>query len=311
MSYIPDDFLGSSSNRYFSSGFKKTEHTVRNAIVENGILFAELEIRWPQKWAEKEGVLMKPHFGSLDFFLFSVYLVEMYLISVERRNGNDINNAWISGFSFKTGANCIENDYVPASCKLVSSSSGNGQVSHIFEIRICGTVVHLTILLPENSDEITPDTRDLHPVESSYYYSGYKQTSRDIQNIVVDTAQNKITAKYKLENDINAVYEGLGNSQMPCITFCDLVLAGGQLSQILLFAKDNTTRERASNLWLRKIHSTNIRPIRGEVDIEATVNSSKIISIKDSHYNCADVTIRFNNEDLVAECSFAYQPFVK
>lgn len=164
----PEHFLGLSSDRYFSSGFKHTEHSVCNFRNENEILYAELAISWPETWAKKNGLRQKPHFGTLDFFLYSARLAEYYLISNYQLSTN---NMWITEFSFKAGNICVELEATSASCKQLSSTSTGNHTLYLFEIVINNAIIHLKISMPENRSK-NPHSQQI-ALQNAYYSTGY------------------------------------------------------------------------------------------------------------------------------------------
>jgi len=129
-----DYFLGSSSKRYLSSGFKRIEHSIENISIEEDCLFADLFINWPKDWSEKKGGQIKPHVGTLDYFLFSERLVEVYMKLVEhkkiyKKSIKDVANTFLSNGFKVTYMNFFRRSF---SCKASRTNeaviSYNGDV---------------------------------------------------------------------------------------------------------------------------------------------------------------------------------------
>lgn len=306
-----DYFLSSSTKRYLSSGFKRTRHFIRITSIDKERLTADLFINWPNSWSEKKGDQLKPHVGTLDYFLFSERLVETYLKYVSHIKDYDISQMWIKYFSFKAGSECIDTNSFKSSCILKSDRIENGYLIYQFEISISNANVNLAIQLPQNTvkNEIESFS-EKHLTEDSYYYfDGYKRALRNISNISIDTQKKLLSANYELKHFEDATFYGIGEKFMPAITFCDLMLGAGQLSQVLLYEMDHTNREKASNLWLRRVHSIYNKPIYNNAVIKIIIEQSKSIKLKGLNYTCADIVVTFNNDVLIANCNFAYQPF--
>jgi len=308
--YDADFFLGSSSKRYFGTGFKKTEHSFLNLRKEEGNLFADLVVNWPEIWAEKKGGNVTPHIGTLDFFLASVILVEEYFSIVREISIKQMNHMWISDFICKTGNKCIEQNILSCSCKLISEEYNSSKTIFVFEIKIEDTYVSLNIDFPNSLKTMYYESPQLLE-QRTYYSRGYKFADRRISNIKVDFNRKSITADYTLRHQDNLAYCGIGAEYMPCITLCDLILTAGQLTQILLYSLDGTSREGSSNLWMRKIHCSYKRPIVVDPEVLIEIKKSNNINMKGEMYHCSDLRFDFNNGDLIADCSSAYKPFIK
>jgi hypothetical protein len=308
--YDADFFLGPSSKRYFGTGFKKTEHGFLNLRKEEECLFADLMINWPETWAEKKGVNVTPHIGTLDFFLASVTLVEEYFSIVREISIKQMNHMWISDFICKTGNKCIEQNNLSCSCRLIFEECNSSKTIFVFEIKIGDTCVSLSIDFPNNLSPMYYKSPQLLE-QRTYYSQGYKCADRRISNIKVDFNRKSITADYALRHQDNLTYYGIGAEYMPCITLCDLILIAGQLTQILLYSLDGTSREASSNLWMRKIHCSYKKPIVTDPEVLIEIRKSTNINMKGEMYHCSDLRFDFNNGYLIADCSSAYKPFIK
>lgn len=307
-----DEYLGDSSQRYFSANYKKTTHYINDVIVKDNILFASVLVQWPADWSKKKGVSLLPHIGTLDFFTISTILAETYFRNVKNSYEHQIREMWIFEFHCKVGNQCIEENRSICKCELASEISKEKQTEFNLKISIANAKVELKILLPNKNKEIFSKIRQQAISEGdSYYYDCYKNASRIITNIKVYTLSKCITASFVLKHANNSIYNGLGSAYMPCVTLCDLVLVCGQLSQIILYQLDNTTREEASNLWLRNIKCVYTSPIKEKSEVSVKLKDSRKVNLKDRIYNCSDLIFNFNDGNLIAECSAAYQPHEK
>jgi hypothetical protein len=308
----PDSFLGDSSHRYFSSNFKRVVHHIDEIKIGHNNILANFSIQWPINWSNKKGISLQPHIGTLDFFLIAVRLAETYFRTVKMMHENQISEMWILEFHCKAGNKCIENSITSCKCQLISEVTEQNETEFILNISISDATIILKILLQAKGiRELSDISQQTFSEHEPYYSACYKEASRDITNIIVNTQEKYVTSKFELKHIDYSIYKGIGSIYMPCITFCDLILACGQLSQILLYQLDDTNRENASNLWLRNIHCVYRKPIKENTNILVKVNKSKIVNLRGSYYNCSDLVFDFNDGDLIAECSSAYQPFAK
>lgn len=317
----PDYFLGPSEARYFGSTYKKTEHTIDNLFIQNELLIGDLNVIWPSLWSQKSGKVITPHLGTLDFFIVATRFVELYLKMVENREQTIIERIWVSDFFCKAGSRFIENSDVPCSCYKTSEIREDFVLKSTYEIKIDNSLIRITTIhFNEKDDEKSSSLSNIGAVSSiaslydgqmngiSYFTEGYRLLERKISNIIIDE-ENRIIC-----SDLELIgwgqmehYGGLGVSHMPCISFCDLVLTTGQLSQILLFHLSGTNRDESSSLLLRSISCKYTTPIPPKTTVKATLLKSEIIKIKDVYYNSADLAFDFNNGDLIAESKTVYQ----
>ncbi|MDL2244341.1 hypothetical protein LJC54_02415 [Parabacteroides sp. OttesenSCG-928-J18] len=305
----PERYLGTSSKRYFSDGYKDIQHHFRNIRIEREELLADLVLEWPEKWSEKKGVTLTPHIGTLDFFLASAILIEKYFQAMNKEFIKRVNKMWIAEFVCKSGNKCLEQQSTPCLCRLLSKEEANNNIHYLFEVLVGSTIVCMKIISPYHL--LTDSFKSfLVKQTDSYYLNHYKEAERIISNIKVHTSEKYISANYELKHMQNSVFHGLGSDYMPCLTFCDLVLCTGQLTQILLYSLDNTSREESSNLWMRKIHCVYNKPIATNTQVSVTINKTNMIKMKSGTYNCSELTFDFNNGDLIAHCSSAYQPHI-
>jgi hypothetical protein len=299
-----DYFLGQSEDRYFSSNYKKVEHLQENLRIQDETLYGYTVIKWPDTWARKKGKVIKPHAGTLDFFVIAVQFVELYYSLIE--TAEKMEQMWISDFICSSGATFIEDERISCSCRQQSRRMDGNRLIASFEIKIADAAVQLII-----ENRITREADRLPETDSeriiSFHREGYKYYHREISNILWNKTDKHITADYNLiAEDIYAV-GGIGSFYMPCLTFCDLILVSGQLSQILAFGLDDITREEASCLFLRKIHGKYVKPVSGKTSVNVSVVHSDILKMRNETYRGVHLFFDFNNGDLTANCKAAYK----
>jgi hypothetical protein len=300
-------YLGASSKRYFSDGYKDIQHSFSNIRIEKKELLADLILEWPEKWSEKKGVAITPHVGTLDFFLASAILVEKYFQPMNKEFIKRVNKMWIAEFVCKSGNKCLEKQSIPCLCRLLSKEKMDNKIHYLFEVLVANTIVRLKVVSPYHS--LTSSFDPFFAAQTdSYYFNEYKGADRIISSINLMPSEKYISADYELRHNQDSSFHGLTSDYMPCLTFCDLVLCAGQLTQILLYNLDNISREESSNLWMRKIHCVYNKPIPMNSQVSVSINKTNMVKMKSGIYNCSELTFNFNNGDLIAHCSSAYQP---
>jgi hypothetical protein len=127
-------YLGTSSKRYFSDGYKDILHHFSNIRNEKEELLADLVLKWPEKWSGKKGVTLTPHIGTLDFFLASTILVKKYFQAMNKEFIKLVDKMWIAEFVCKSGNKCLEQQSTPCLCRLLSKEEANINTHYLFEV---------------------------------------------------------------------------------------------------------------------------------------------------------------------------------
>lgn len=317
----PEEFLGANSKRYFSSNYKRITHEITNLIIQDHVLIGRLNIKWPNLWAEKAGKKLKPHVGSLEFYVIAVQFVEHYMTIVDNVRKDCVKKIWVEDFISKAGSEAVEESSdIACKCKKLSQTYNEGVVRSSFVIEIGKATVKLTIRYEtcierkclsscNNSSCVSIDSilavKNSH---LSYYDLGYKVPMHKITNIEVNKESESIIADVELINsELASNFVGISSLFQPCFTYCDIILITGQLSQILLFTLDNLTRENASNLWMRSVDCKYYNPIIGTARFKLCVKEFKKINTAGRDYRTTTLFLDFGDGNMTSICKFAYQ----
>lgn len=319
----PDHFLGSSKNRYFGDGYRKTKHLITNLKIRDKILIANLSLKWPALWAKKKGLEVTPHVGSLDFFVVSMQLIEHYMRIIDNIKETCIGKIWVSDFSCKASKQSIERKTILCSCTKIDEKRENNKIYNLYKVKIDNVTTRLTIrqdVCKKNNPKCLSSCNGLATIsvdkmnrvydlgKLSFYHSAYKKINRSIKHIEIYKKEHTIKAIVNLLNsDGNERFRGIEKKYLPSITFCDLILVAGQLSQILLFKLEGITRDDAKNLWLRSIDCIYKNKIGNTAIVEVVVKSSEIIYIDKKYFRNVVLEFNFNGGDLFAKCKAAFQ----
>lgn len=317
----PEKFLGENSKRYFSSNYKRIKHEITNLTIQNNSLVGYLNISWPHLWAEKAGKSLKPHVGSLEFYVIAVQFVEYYMTILDNIKKDCMNRMWVEDFVSKAGNEAVEEDAsIPCKCTKLSQCIDGRNVTTKFVIGIGKVVVKLTVHYEtcmerrcmsscNNASCMSIDNiLSVKEEQLSYYTLGYKVPMHKISNIMVDKEKGYITADAQLVNlELANDFVGVSSNFQPCFTYCDIILITGQLSQILLFSLDNLTRENASNLWMRSVECKYSVPIKDLTHIKLEVKESKAINVSGRDYRSSTLFLDFGDGQMTSVCKFAYQ----
>jgi hypothetical protein len=234
-----------------------------------------------------------PHVSSLDFLLVSIRLIEHYFNMVEETFF--INKMWVSKFICTVGGKFIECKNMECSCTKRTKEIINNFIQYVFDIKIADVVVEIEVLQGLNMNSSGSLLDEFNKSKCSFYEEGYKYFEREIINIILNKKMQCIEADYIIEKNNNIFFEGIAQSFMSNISFCDLIIACGQLSQILVFDIDNITRNN-STLMLRHINSNYKHPISvNKCKIKVSVKSSTILKMKNDYYRSANLFFDIRN----------------
>jgi len=309
-----ESFLGKSNKRYFSSGYKRIKHHFEDVLVAGERLIGVLNIEWSNIWAQKEGVSLSPHLGSLEFYVIAAQLSELYLEIIDNFSKRDIENTWISHFKIKAGTEAetvLRQEECMCSKIATTVDANNGILKSSFEVKIGKCVVNLTLdhkpCLSHSRISVNKIREMKDRVAFSYFTTGYKVPIYRIFNINLDTQTRIATAEIEVLNqEFLNDFRGLGRKYQPCFSYTDAILIVGQLSQILLFSLDGLTRDRASNLWMRQIESKYHQPLGDRFTIELRADDFKILKLNENNFRTS--TLHLNCSDqMTAQLKFAYQ----
>lgn len=314
--------LGNAEQRYFGSGYKNTTHIFENFRILNNSLIADLNIKWKTVWARKNGKPIIPHVSSLDFYIVATLLTEHYLKLLGNIKNVCVNKIWVEEFYCKAASQSIDDSLLTCSCLKTSQQKHDNVIVYSFLIKIQNVTANLKVRQVLCKDRIRKcksicNNSPINQNTNNYLYLGnrfnyhdtyYKQLDRIILNIEVYIDERKVCSDIVLENwTYPDQITGIGTSEMPCLTFGDLILLAGQLSQILIYQLDNITRDNATNLWLREIRGIHKYPVNPKTKACVSIISSNTLSVKGKCYNDLRLKFDFNNGDLVAECKAAYE----
>lgn len=317
----PEEFLGANSKRYFSSNYKRITHEITNLIIQDHALIGYLNIKWPNLWAEKAGRKLKPHVGSLEFYVIAVQFIEHYMTIVDNIKKDCVNRIWVEDFVSKAGNEAVEeSSNIPCICKKSSQTHEGNTVKSTFVVDIGKASIKLTIRYEtcierkclsscNNASCVSIDSiLNAKKNQLSYYSLGYKVPMHKITNIEVNKETESITADVELINsELANSFAGISSLFQPCFTYCDIILITGQLSQILLFTLDNLTRENASNLWMRSVNCKYNTPIIDTANFKLSVKEFKKINTAGSEYRTTTLFLDFGDGKMTSICKFAYQ----
>lgn len=294
-----EQFLGCKEERYFASGYKRITYELFDNHISNHKLIASLRLNWAENWSSKKGRVIEPHMGSIECSLVAIRSLELFLIAKYNLTDDEISACYIRRIEFKTKP-CVQsfnytNDIEVANIHLHRKNmdlfTGNFEIlvknfQFLIELDISHqfyTSEHLDKRFTENI--INP---------AHYYYHGYRLTSIDIENLLLNIENRSVIAESKVTHPNKVSEAGLGTKNLLGLTFVEFLSIAGQLTQILLYKLENISRVEANNMWVRFL-SADFLPVKINQQKEFTSNAYftefNLVKIKDEVWRT--VTARF------------------
>lgn len=248
-----DSLLGRSDERYFGDIFRSFYMHIRSFEIDGDSVYGELQTSYIDP-ARPHGE--SAHLGSIEYLALTLRLATHGLNRLARINIADTNRAFLRSYkiilaqSLYTGIHTFK-------CRMLRSeqnrTSMQGSIS-LFEITIDNIRSVIEVdhrggmrygRLP--ADETISDTiEQLHSI-------GYKHTTLEIKDILVDTnhleASAKVFNKYLFEENC---LHGIGSARDALLP-TDATRIFGQLMQALLYTLEGTDRHSCPNIWLRRM----------------------------------------------------------
>lgn len=251
-------FLGRKEERYFASGYKKVICELSEYQFTDNKLTASLKLDWGKAWSIKKGKAIEQHLGSIDSSLVAIRSLELFLAAKYNMTEEEISASFIKKIEFKTVPGCQSLDQQSDVEVTDIHSYFDDKDSFIGKFGILVKNFHFLIELDLSFGFSLSKTYKKrfalatnNPIH--YYNHGYKLTSVDIENIFLNSETRSVTAESKITRSKGVFESGLGMRNLPGMTFIEYLSIIGQLTQILLYKLEDTTREESNNMWVRSL----------------------------------------------------------
>jgi hypothetical protein len=254
-----EQFLGSKRKRYFTSGFKKINCILGNYQYSDDKLTASVKLNWGKGWSMKDTGRVERHMGSIESFSIAMRSLELFLIIKYNLSDEEIADSFIRKIEFKTKP-CDHHADRPIDVEVTSiDTKWKDFTSANCRFNIIVTNFHFVVEVDFNNQSKSvgfPYERFSQSIAynpEQYYNHGYKATSIDIENLVLNLATRSLIAESRIKRSIPNTKTGIGTSKLKGLTFIDFLRIAGQLTQILLYKLDNISREDSNNMWVRSL----------------------------------------------------------
>lgn len=298
-----EQFLGDKEERYFSSGYKKITCELFDNHLINHKLTASLRLNWDENKSLKKGKVIDHHMGSIECSLVAIRSLELFLIAKYNLTDYEISACYIQRIEFKTKpcaqnfnyTNDVEVTNIHLHRKNMDLYTGN------FEILVKNFqfLIELNMSRQFNSSELPGERFSENIINPAhYYYHGYRLTSIDIENLLLNLENRSVIAESKVTHP-NEVFEaGLGTKNLRGLSFVEFLSIAGQLTQILLYKLENISREESNNMWVRSL-SADFLPVKTnqqiEVSSKAYFTEFSLVKIKGEEWRTVTAKFEIGN----------------
>lgn len=268
-----EQFLGCKEGRYFASGYKKIACELFNCHLSGDKLTASLNLEFGDARSIKNGKIIDHHLGSIESSLIAIRSLELFLTAKFELTDDEISACYIKRIVFKTKPcspinqpNDVEVTNTHLFRRNMDSLSGNYEIL----IKNFQFMIELDINRQSDSSKLQEEIsakKIINPAH--YYYHGYRLTSIDIENLLLNLKNSSVIAKSKVINPNKVFGAGLGTKNIRRLTFVEFLSIAGQLTQILLYKLENISREESNNMWVRSLNA-DFLPMETNQQIEVT-----------------------------------------
>lgn len=318
-----EDYLGPADRRFFGKGYKRADQKLRNLVVtrraDSSVLVSgRAAVHYPQDWSRKGTHDQPPHLSTIDVLLFAAELGELALAHGLRLDAGQRAAARVVAVRIKAGRKPVEDglDDFPVEAVLTSATTGaTADVSRV-DCQIGALSVELRIAhapgTPRAESALYPSPDTVLGASSARYYArGHKAKTQFLEDLWVDTADQRARALVRVHSDrVDTGHSaGLDSANHANVSYIDTFVAALQLGQILLYELDGVQRSASNTLWMRQ---TDLAACDDPADsapvgmLEVHLAQSRLLPRADgSQWRSADIVAELNGIRMT--CSVAHQ----
>ncbi|HHQ6628040.1 TPA: AvrD family protein [Serratia fonticola] len=307
-----DEILGPSENRFFSSGYRRSEHHISNLVLranteeKQHCLEAVVSLSYPRDWSVKNiGMDVTPHLSTIDMLVIAIQMIETHLTCCFDLSQTELQKIHIGEIAIHAGTKPQENlNDIPITATLRRSEPKHNDPYRFISTYECRVGLMRAVCQVEHPPSGSKKPKELRyrsiddaveNMQNRYYTTGYKKQKHILSNIILDLTN--LTA--------NADVEVLANGDDAYITlpqaasYIDVFVTCAQLAQTLLYSLDGLTRNETSTLWMIRSHfSEGSESVNHEMKSKAFISESKIIELNGRKWRNANIIGTLGNKDV-------------
>lgn len=321
-----DSCLGPGMQRFFGEGYKRSLHRVGPVSVVahgegTGSVHGTASVEYPVDWSRKRDSDQRPHLSTIDVYLLSAQLCELYLAVAYGATEEDRAAAWLRKVRIRAGSKPVEDDLggFDIGARLVTYGQAPGSPDRsvaVFDAKIGALSVRVEIECPtsqptEFQGTFTSLDEGLGPSDRRVMASAHKSTRHNITNVLVEKASpSTASGTVRLESSVDTSLDlGLEADSHPSVSMVDTFVVGLQLGQVLLYELDGVSRADSNTLWMRQTTletTTPVRPVPNQIDTDFALDNVALLTAGDGAvWRRADIVGELAG--VVLRCSVAHR----
>jgi hypothetical protein len=328
-----EDYLGPADKRFFSRGFRRSEHEVSGLLLTPGPepaagAMALATVRYPPDWSTKAvGTDLRPHLSTVDALILGAQLAEAHLAFAYGLDDRARAAMWLRRVSLRAGA-APQEDLIdlPCSAKLRGTTPAQ-EGDALLSVYDCSVGVMRVTCEIEHPAASTADRAVAHgeaggarshatledalgPAHERYYGAGYKSRQHGVEDVRVDMGELRSAGTVRIEPagsfpDLTAGIEG---QYQPSLSMIDCFVVNLQLAQVLMYEMDSIARQDTNTLWMIKTRLDAERPRRpfgDSVPAQAQITARPLVPLRGGMWRNVDVSAQCGGVTL--RSSFAHE----
>lgn len=309
-----DEILGPSENRFFSSGYRCSEHKVSNLAFpelgeNNCCLEATVSLFYPPNWSVKNvGMDVTPHLSTIDMLVLAMQMVETHLsfhfgLSMDDLDTNPVNELAIhAGTKPQENLNDIPVSLMLRRCEEKADDSSKKVSTYECRVGLMRAVCQIEhTFYRKDNNKIEINSLDNINIKKRYYGLGYKEQKHILSAVYLDMAN--LTADAQVEFIFSKEEAQVITPEK--VSYIDVFVTCAQLAQVLLYSLDGLSRSETSTLWMiRANFSEDAGEIKNHDKVKTLISTSQIIELNGKQWRNAEVLGTLGNKK--AKITFAH-----
>jgi|GEM_PF-6486333 hypothetical protein len=285
-----DESLGSKKRRYLGEGYKKTNYEFKDITPEDGVknkLKIQASVIYPDDWSLKaEGKRKDTHLSTIDILVLSNRICESIFL-LKNKNIEAVNSTWLQKIDMKLGNQPVDQlEDISFSIEYLGATALDINCSH-FQMSIGNAKADLyySHLSPQSFFNLYEmdfyKLLKIAQIETGKPFGNlFKRRDIHINSAVLCREDSEITANINVvQESLETISHGVNAANLRSLNVLDLMLAGAQMSQVLIYKLDNVHRDQTKNLWARSFSAFAL-PCTDSMDVNAIASVPKTVVLK-------------------------------
>jgi Pseudomonas avirulence D protein (AvrD) len=328
-----EDYLGPADKRFFSRGFRRSEHEVSALLLTPGPdpaagARALATVRYPPDWSAKAvGTDLRPHLSTVDALILGAQLAEAHLAFAYGLDDRARAAMWLRRVNVRAGA-APQEDLTDLACSAEPRGTTQArEADALLSVYDCSVgVMRVTCQIEHpaagpadravaagwaggsRSHATLEDA--LGPADERYYGAGYKSRQHGVEDVRVDMGELRSDGTVRIESaeSAPALTGGIEGQYQPSLSMIDCFVVNLQLAQVLMYEMDSIARQDTNTLWMIKTRLDAERPRRpfgDSVPAQAAITARHLVPLRGGMWRNVDISAQCGGVTL--RSSFAHE----